>query len=426
MTPDARKRTVLIGLDGVPHSLIARLAADGTMPRLAQLMRNAVFRRMTSSIPEVSSVAWSSMMTGAEPGDHGIFGFTELRRGSYSLSFPNFRNIEVEPFWKSMNRLGLRTCIINMPSTYPACPLEGLLVAGFVAIDIEKSAYPASIVPTLREMGYATDVNAEIAHSDMARFIEHVNSVFERRMDFCRWAWKREAWDCFVFVATETDRINHFLFPALLDESHPFHAAATDFYARIDCAIGEIAGLLSERDRLVIMSDHGFCNIRSEIYVNARLRDAGFLKLDGAPESGFEAIAPGTRAFALDPCRIYLNRRDAYPRGSVAPDEEAALLDELRNMLESWEWKGEKVVKRVYGRDEIYSGPRMEFAPDLVALPCDGFDLKATLRRHEPDGRSLFGGMHTREDAFLITSGFNSPPPERPHVSDVRGIMESD
>ncbi len=425
MAADAKKHTVLIGLDGVPHSLVMRLAEKGIMPRLAELIRNSECRRMMSSIPEISSVAWSSMMTGTGPGTHGIFGFTELRPGSYALTFPNFRNLAAEPFWKSMNRAGRRTCIINMPSTYPAAPLDGILVAGFVAIDLEKSAYPASLVPLLREMEYETDVNAEIAHSDIARFMEHVNSVFERRMEFCRRAWKQEDWDCFVFVVTETDRVNHFLFPALLDESHPFHAAASGFYARVDGAIGEIAGFLSAGDRLAVMSDHGFCSIKREIYVNARLRSEGFLMLDAALGPGFEGIAEGTRAFALDPCRIYLNRKGERPRGCVQREDESALLDELRSLLESWEWNGAKIVKRVYGKDEIYSGPLIGSAPDLVAVPNDGFDLKATLRKDEPDGRSVFAGMHTGDDALLVASGFSVSLPGTPCVSDVRGILES-
>lgn len=420
------RRTVLIGLDGTPYSLISRLVSRGVMPRLASLLSECAFRRMTSSIPEVSSVAWSSMMTGTGPGHHGIFGFTELRPGSYSLTFPNFHSLKSEPFWRTLNRRGVRTCVINMPSTYPACALDGLLVAGFVAVDMNKAVYPESLIPLLTDMKYEIDVNAELAHSDMAQFMEHVNMTLDRRIAFCRWAWEQEAWGCFVFVITETDRVHHFLFPAFSDESHPFHDAVCRFYSRIDAAIGELTSHLSERDKLIIMSDHGFCNIRQEMYVNAWLREKGWLRLARTPPDGYEDIAEGTLAFALDPCRIYLNRKHAYPMGAVEPEDEAALLDDLQDQLESWTLGGEKVIKQVYRREELYSGPMLTSAPDLVAVPNDGFDVKASFKKEKTHGRSLFAGMHTREDAFLIVSGDDTLIPEAPDICDVRRIIEAD
>jgi len=82
-------RTVIIGLDGVPFSMIKHFCETGIMPNTAALLSQGIFRKMHSSIPEVSSVAWSSMITGTNPGQHGIFGFMELAPGSYKMRFPN-------------------------------------------------------------------------------------------------------------------------------------------------------------------------------------------------------------------------------------------------------------------------------------------------------------------------------------------------
>ena len=67
-------KTIIIGLDGVPFDMIADFADAGVMPNTADLISRSVFKKMHSSIPEVSSVAWSSMMTGCNPGQHGTFG----------------------------------------------------------------------------------------------------------------------------------------------------------------------------------------------------------------------------------------------------------------------------------------------------------------------------------------------------------------
>ena len=64
------------------------------MPNSSRLMEDEIFKKMESSIPEVSSVAWSSIITGKNPGEHGIFGFTDLMPKTYPLIFPNFNDFK--------------------------------------------------------------------------------------------------------------------------------------------------------------------------------------------------------------------------------------------------------------------------------------------------------------------------------------------
>ena len=80
-----KQRVLIIGLDGVPYGMIKDLAEAGVMPNMAKLISQSVFKKMTSSIPEVSSVAWSSMITGTNPGRHGVFGFMDLQPNSYKM-----------------------------------------------------------------------------------------------------------------------------------------------------------------------------------------------------------------------------------------------------------------------------------------------------------------------------------------------------
>jgi len=82
-------RAVIIGLDGVPFGMIENFVRTGVMPNTGQIISQGVFRKMNSSIPEVSSVAWSTMITGENPGRHGIYGFMDLRKASYRMCLPN-------------------------------------------------------------------------------------------------------------------------------------------------------------------------------------------------------------------------------------------------------------------------------------------------------------------------------------------------
>ncbi|RKY05756.1 MAG: hypothetical protein DRP66_10225, partial [Planctomycetota bacterium] len=109
-------RTVIIGLDGVPFEMVRTLCEMDVMPCTRELIKHGVFKTMCSSIPEVSSVAWSSMITGKNPGEHGIFGFMDLFENSYKMRFPDFRDLKSRPFW---DEWGGKSVIINVPSTYP-------------------------------------------------------------------------------------------------------------------------------------------------------------------------------------------------------------------------------------------------------------------------------------------------------------------
>src|SRR4030042_5116327 len=111
------RNVVVIGLDGVPYTLLVDYMERGIMPEFSQLCKTGRLSRMKSTLPEVSSVAWSSFMTGKNPGEHGIFGFMELDRQTYEYCFPNFSSLKVPTFWE---KLGLTTVALNIPQTYPA------------------------------------------------------------------------------------------------------------------------------------------------------------------------------------------------------------------------------------------------------------------------------------------------------------------
>jgi predicted AlkP superfamily phosphohydrolase/phosphomutase len=110
-----------------------------------------------------------------------------------------------------------------------------------------------------------------------------------------------------------------------------------------------------------------------------------------------------TKAFDLDPCRIYIHEKDSYPRGSVKRDEKAALMEEIKKSLKTLRGeKGDEVIDKIFEKREIYHGPQTRLAPDLICLPREGYDLKGTLEKKEIFGQNIFTGMHTWDDAFCI------------------------
>lgn len=419
------KKALIIGIDGVPYTLIREYLDRGYLPNLKAIVGHGhEIHQMNASIPDISSVSWTTFATGVNPAEHGIYGFTALRPYSYALSFPNASDVKAPPFWNILGKMAegnastfslryhkkilksRRSIILNIPHTYPAYPVNGILISGFVAIDLEQAVFPASIHGYLKEIDYLIDVDAQKAHHDKDEFLRDLFSCFATRQKVVQHFFQEEPWDLFVACVTETDRLHHFFFDAALDEGHPYHEAFVRFYRELDAFIGDMVAAFrreyGEDAFLMILSDHGFTALRHEVYINSFLHEAGFLKLN--PDGQFyERIETGTRAFGMDPGRIYINYRDRYPRGAVDKKEGDRLTEEIKEALRSLrDPAGTPVIDRIYARDEIYRGPLAEQAPDLVCLPHDGYDLKGKLESAGIFGRSVFTGMHTWHDALCI------------------------
>jgi predicted AlkP superfamily phosphohydrolase/phosphomutase len=344
-------------------------------------------------------------MTGANPGTHGIFGFTDLHDRSYQIRFPNFLDVKVPTLWDRLGERGLKSIVINQPSTYPARKLEGALVAGFVAVELAKAVYPLSHLAALEKMGYQIDIDTQKARQDHAFLWKELHSTLEGGRGALRYFWNQE-WNLFEFVVTGTDRLHHYLWDAHADSAHPDHEALIDYYRRVDALIGEIASgfrkLTGSRGAFYLLSDHGFTGITQEVYLNAWLAQAGFLGFDSSGPRRLSDMASGSRAFALDPSRIYINLKSRFPRGVVGDSERSALKSEIASALSGLEFEGQKVVRRVFDSEEIYSGPHTAKGPDLVVLAEPGFDMKGSLERASVFGRTDLQGMHTWDDAFFL------------------------
>jgi len=417
-----RPRTVIIGTDGVPFEMIEEFARTGVMPNTARLIAEGTFRQMLSSIPEVSSVAWSSMITGVNPAEHGIFGFMELHPQSYRMRFPNYNDLKSPAFWE---RCDAKSVIINVPATYPVRPVNGVLISGFVSIDINKSVYPTELIGTLQGFDYRLDVDSQKAHRSMDLFLEDVEATLEGRIKAYRYLWDYCDWNIFMLVFTGTDRLLHFLWNAWEDKQHRYHGVFVDHFRRIDEVVGEISDRLTDDDLFIMHSDHGFERLDSEVFVNYLLAQNGFLRFRQDTEAALENICPGTKAFALDPARIYLNLRDRYPCGSVDAADIATILDDIEDLFAGLEIDGRKVIRHIYRKEDIYAGPYMAQAPELILVAGNHFNLKGKIGSDSLCSKGIFTGKHTQDTAFVLTKGPYDPAklPQTPKINDICGLF---
>jgi predicted AlkP superfamily phosphohydrolase/phosphomutase len=419
----AKKRTIIIGIDGVPYTFLKDLSQKGTLPNFKKLVNEGTFVQMDSSIPEISSVAWSSIITGVNPGIHGIFGFMDIAPDSYRITFPNYTSLKAPCFWE-LNP-DKKSIIVNVPSTFPAREINGVLISGFVALDLKRSTYPPSILPQLNELGYRVDVDVERIKESTDFFMKDLDRTLKARIAAYRYLWDHEEWDTFMLVFTGTDRLMHFLWNAYEEPEHAQHAGFLDHYRQIDEAIGEIAGRIHDNDTMILLSDHGFERLDYDVYVNFALKKEGILKFESEQPTGLKDIDSRARAFALDPGRIYVHLKDRFPKGCLELSERESIVRELENIFNTIEFDGIKIIKRCYRREEIYNGPLLSQAPDLVLVANKGFNLKGSLNPPHLCAKSTFTGMHNQHDAFLLVKGLSDKMvfSKKPCVTDFVNIV---
>ncbi|MEG6504633.1 alkaline phosphatase family protein [Nitratidesulfovibrio sp. 1201_IL3209] len=462
MHTDTRPRLVVLGLDGLPFSLARHLCVRGRTPNLARIAASPNASALAAELPDLSPVNWTSFYTASGPETHGVYGFTRFNVATRRLSLADFSQVAAPTIFDRLGQRGLTSRVVNLPNTYPARPIPGMLVSGFVAHDLARAVHPPFLLGPLAGAGYRLEADTARGGSDPAHLLAELRATLASRRAALRLLWPDLAWNLFVLVLTETDRLFHFLWDAVIGEDHPLHPACMDFLAEWDALVGEVLDLvkaLSARDgrpvRLLALADHGFGPVRAEVDLNAWLRGQGLLRqvtpggVEQCGELDSATLHPDSAAFALDPGRIYLRTRRRFPDGTLDDAAGRHLSERLRHELMELTFEGTPVFRAVLTADEAYGpevpgqgalgqcapgqaasgpgaaghvfgagepattsahadGPPMRWAaPDLVCVPAYGFDLKAKWNRTQIFGLpEQFGrtGTHTPDDAFWYDS----------------------
>ena len=137
------RRVIVLGFDGLDHGLVQQMIAEGRVPALARLAAQGSFAPLGTTVPPQSPVAWSTFITGLDPGGHGIFDFihrdpktmtpflstTRVEEGGRKITLGRYQlplsggSLELlrrgQPFWEVLERRGIETTIIRMPANFP-------------------------------------------------------------------------------------------------------------------------------------------------------------------------------------------------------------------------------------------------------------------------------------------------------------------
>jgi predicted AlkP superfamily phosphohydrolase/phosphomutase len=157
------KRAVIIGFDGMDPKLATRFMEQGKMPNLAKLREQGTFLPLATTVPPISPVAWSSFLTGVNPGKHNIYDFLAPDRkhylpylssaqiegprrsvqiGKYNvpLGRPQIKQLrKAKPFWHFLADAGVFCSVIRVPITFPPEKFSGVLLSGMCVPDVKGS-----------------------------------------------------------------------------------------------------------------------------------------------------------------------------------------------------------------------------------------------------------------------------------------------
>jgi predicted AlkP superfamily phosphohydrolase/phosphomutase len=308
-----------------------------------------------------------------------------------------------------------------------------------VAPELTRAVHPPAWLGRLEAMGYRPEAELELGREDPAALAADLARALERRLELFRRLWE-EPWELFCAVITDTDRANHFLWPALHEPGHPLAGPALEAFRLADGFLDWVwrrarPGVEAGEAALVVAADHSFGPIRSEVYLNPWLQERGLLAVEGA--AGAERILPRTRALALDPGRIYLHDQ-RFPGGRrFAPDEARSLRAEIAAGLAGLAYthicsqdgrmrtQSLRPVAGVHHREKLYAGPAAAEGPDLVAEAAPGFSLRAGLDRGAVFGTSHLTGTHRPAGALALWAGQGAEGFNPSHIQDLYPMLRA-
>lgn len=426
-------RVLVIGWDGGTWSIAAPLAAEGRLPALSAL-REGGAEGVLETVPNMNSApAWSTIVTGRNPGRHGIFYFDEPVPGTYRRRVVNASRRTGPTLWRLASDAGKRIVVVNVPISYPAEEVNGYLVAG---LDTPSKSLPGFTHPedlTRRLPDVFDDYMVEPGIGSLARAGKWEEAKRQLYVSVGGWAGVTsrlmdEEWDLVFVVFTPTDMAQHFFWEGehrkvveRVYEIHDEHTAELVAKARSQdpdvnvVIVADHGGAVNTRGpefMPIWLEDQGL-TVKTRAGLKSRVMKAGFdianrtltreqkqalarrlPRLREQAES--ESVVSGmdwsrTKAYS-DGLRdeVWINAAGREPEGIVPSDGYDALAKEVSEAISEIRevGTGRRVVDSARPRGELYHGPYLERAPDItlrfaidVDRYCRGFEVSTKAAR---------------------------------------------
>jgi predicted AlkP superfamily phosphohydrolase/phosphomutase len=394
---------------------------------------------------------------------------------------------------------GCRVGIYDLPTTYPPSKVNGFMVSGFpLPENATDYVYPSELKAKLDVLvgGHQTDIRygGYKRHED---FLRDVHRLLDQRVKIYHYLKKIYDPEFFIFAFTCTDRVQHRMWKYIDPEAHltdpeslRIKELLNAYWRHLDEAVGELLRIAGEDATVMVISDHGFGPQDETFYVNQWLCERGYLKLragsqprrpasnslskkvlgiarkmthhlampralrqwgaqflQGASTMGtnFESMVsvidwaktkayspPHTSVFGP----IYINLKGREGQGSVDPSAYETVRDEIVRELASLGSEISNVEVKVFRREDLYRGPYLHRAPDLIYViddfrcitrqsltPGPVFQRKSLRENytgtHRMEGLLILKGTHIKRNHWLGKAEIIDATPTLLHLLEI-------
>jgi predicted AlkP superfamily phosphohydrolase/phosphomutase len=432
-----KRRLVVLGLDGADWKILDPLIREGSLPNFKHVAENGSRARLKSTVPPLTAPAWQSIFTGVNPGKHGVFDFAKVEGGQ--IKFTSSRDSLVPYVWELVNE---QTLAFNIPCAYPVRRhTNKILVSGFCTPSAESGfAYPEEIKDEILRIvpDYTPHfrLKEKLVHMGMAKnkngLEQSILSNLQDKLKVARHLLEHKEWQAAFIVFSATDWIQHSFMHEFVDAPEKSKTRIAKAYTAIDTLIG----YLIEKDYdLIIISDHGFKDIRQVCFLNTYLHRKGLIKLRvdsfrrlmkflGITQ---ENLLPALSLVGSWGISKYLHgilrrlpRKYPAPEDFDIPNSSAFLLSGSGNgvflrtpadtdsiadtIVNCTDEEGKRMIKAVLRREDLYHGAAVTRSPHLILVPEDDVLLKGTICPRiskDVDTESEMDGYHDQYGIFV-------------------------
>ncbi len=434
-------KVAIVGWDGACWPVLRRYMADGELPVLQRLIAEGSHGGLSSTVPFHSGPAWTSLVTGVNPGKHNIFHF--CRTIGYDMRFVNGSFRCADAVWDLVGRTGMKVAAVNIPMTFPPEEVNGVMVSGMDAPSLDsRFTYPFDLRNELVESGYMiTWGSSEFKENKREEFAAKILEMARKRGELVLRLLKDLDPSFMIVNFAAPDRAQHFFWHTIGEREGDW---VRETYRELDTILGDILAAVDDSTSVMLVSDHGFGPLYGTVGLGEWLqRERLFTLKSRIPRYALRKLGDtikrvgGRRGLDLTLMRspwvasqlstakidawlpdwsctrawfppteggIRVNVKGREPQGIVKMGQEYEelrdrIIDGVQGLCDSG---GTKMVERVYRREEVYSGSYVENAPDLIVEPANGYAIgkKSSSAKTRAHGQSHKSGDHTRIGVF--------------------------
>jgi predicted AlkP superfamily phosphohydrolase/phosphomutase len=311
----------IIGLDGADWSLLQPLFDQGLMPTLKSFVDASASATLQSVLPTNSMSAWTSMMTGVNPGKHGVFDFVRPSGTPFRTLVTNSARIRYPTLGETLTNAGMSSCFIDMPPFYPPFEIDGVMLGGMGALGLDRLSYPAEAATIVRDGagGYADDMPWLQYGGRDEEFEAGLHALTDNRVRVAEAMLSARAFDLFCLVIVTPDRAQHALWKDITEDG-PRRAMAERVFRSLDGAVARLLERIDIRETdVLIVSDHGFRGVNKVVGVNEVLARSGLTRPEHIASRdrfamGFLQRAPLPAALRLNAIQRLIRSAIGKPR----------------------------------------------------------------------------------------------------------------